>query len=305
VSNGRIRILFTRLRVEEKLLAERAEKLGMKYSLENVRDLPVPIAYHEDDIFICRCISHFQNLAIARALEGLGLRTINPSIIMSICGDKIATSSLLTRYSIPQPRYCIAFSAEGAMAAAAEIGFPVVFKPTTGSWGRLIAKAENPETAQAIIEHKQHLGVLHHVFYIQEYIEKPGFDIRAFVLGGEPICAISRKSNHWITNTARGATAECYLIDQDLEALLRKVYEAIPTDFMAVDVFITDQGYLVNEVNDSAEFRNSIETTGCDIPARVIQYAQEIKIKRNKRIFNKCKQESCTQAGWYGIQSFN
>ncbi|AER67194.1 L-2-aminoadipate N-acetyltransferase [Thermovirga lienii DSM 17291] len=282
MNNGRVRILFTRLRTEEKLLAERAERLGVPYSLENIRDLSLPMDYNEEDIFICRCISHFQNLAIARMLESYGLRTINPSGIMSLCGDKIATSSVLTRHNIPQPRYRVAFSAEGALAAAREIGFPVVFKPSTGSWGRLIAKAQDEETAQSIIEHKEHLGALHHVFYIQEYVEKPGFDIRAFVLGGEPLCAISRRSAHWITNTARGASAENYPIDQDMDALLRRVYEAIPADFMAVDIFITEQGYLVNEVNDSAEFRNSIETTGCDIPAKVIQYAQDIKIKRTK-----------------------
>jgi len=297
VNNGLIRILFTRLRTEEKLLAERAERLGVPYSLENVRNLPLPIDYNEEDIFICRCISHFQNLAIARMLGSYGLKTINSSDIMALCGDKIATSSILARHNIPQPKYRVAFSSEGALAAAREIGFPVVFKPSTGSWGRLIAKAQDEETAQSIIEHKEHLGALHHVFYIQEYIEKPGFDIRAFVLGGEPLCAISRKSAHWITNTARGASAENYPIDQDMDALLRRVYEAIPADFMAVDIFMTEQGYLVNEVNDSAEFRNSIETTGCDIPAEVIKYAQEIKIKRTKWGIKKDKHTSYKGSG--------
>ena len=52
------------------------------------------------------------------------------------------------------------------------------------------------------------LGSYHHsIFYIQEYVEKPQRDIRAFVVGDETICAIYRNSEHWITNTARGGKA--------------------------------------------------------------------------------------------------
>ena len=39
------------------------------------------------------------------------------------------------------------------------------------------------------------------VFYIQEYINKPGRDIRAFVIGDQCIGAIYRYSENWITNT--------------------------------------------------------------------------------------------------------
>ena len=42
---------------------------------------------------------------------------------------------------------------------------------------------------------------------------------------------------------------------------------------VAIDLFETDAGYLVNEVNHSMEFRNSIEPTGVDIPAAIVEFA--------------------------------
>ena len=57
------------------------------------------------------------------------------------------------------------------------------------------------------------LGSYHHsIFYIQEYVEKKGKDIRSFVVGGECIAAIYRHAEHWITNTARGGkTTNCVI----------------------------------------------------------------------------------------------
>ena len=102
----------------------------------------------------------------------------------------------------------MAFTAEAALAAIEELGYPVVLKPVVGSWGRLLARVNDRDAAEAILEHKEMLGSYQHsIFYIQEYVNKPGRDIRAFVVGDETICAIYRHSPHWITNTARGGTA--------------------------------------------------------------------------------------------------
>ena len=39
-----------------------------------------------------------------------------------------------------------------------------------------------------------------------------------------------------------------------------------------MDLFESDDGLMVNEVNYTMEFRNSIDTTGVDIPAEVANY---------------------------------
>jgi len=267
-----LRILFTRLRQEEKLLVEAARRLDIEVSLEDVKDRVWGGSAPEEDVFLCRCIGHGQNLALARHLEGRGRRVVNPAAVMELCGDKLATTAALEAASIPQPAYRLALSEEGALAAVEEIGYPAVLKPVTGSWGRLLAKVNDREAAEAVVEHKSHLGAHHQIFYVQQYIEKSGSDVRAFIVGGEPICAIRRESGHWITNTARGGKACAQPVEGELDAVLRRVHRAIGGDFLAVDLFGTDGGWLVNEVNDGAEFRNSIAPTGVDIPAAVVRH---------------------------------
>lgn len=271
-----LRIFHSRLRAEEKLLAEAARRLDIPVLLEDVTDdaWGDPSRTLSGDVVLARCIAHGHNESLAAFLETRGARVMNPSAVMRLCGDKLATTLALERAGVPQPAYRVAFSAEGALAAADELGYPLVMKPVSGSWGRLLAKVNDRDAAEALVEHKEHLGGRHGLFYLQEYVNKAeGYDLRAFVVGGEPLCAIRRRSDHWITNTARGGRAEKHPLDATLETLLRQVQEAIGGDFLAVDLFASVRGWLVNEVNDSAEFRNSIEPTGVDIPGAVVRHA--------------------------------
>jgi len=265
------------LRKEEKLFAETAAKAGIPMTLLDVRERPLhQLPFAPGDVVLARCVSHSLNIALARFAESRGVRVVNPSRVMELCNDKGATSCRLAEANIPQPEFRMAFSGEAALASAEELGFPVVFKPVTGSWGRLLAKANDRDAAEAIIEHKEHLGGQHHVFYLQRFVEKKGADIRAFVLNGEPVSAFWRKSDHWITNTARGGQPERFPLNDELSALLRKTASVIGGDYLAIDLFATDDGYLVNEVNDTAEFRNSIDVVGVDIPAIVIQHCMNL-----------------------------
>jgi [lysine-biosynthesis-protein LysW]--L-2-aminoadipate ligase len=187
----------------------------------------------------------------------------------------------LLKHNVPTLKTRIAFTAESALQTIEEMGYPVVLKPAIGSWGRLIARANDRSAAEAILEHKETLGSYHHsVFYIQEYVEKPGRDIRSFVVDGETICAIYRHSKHWITNTARGGKATNCPVDGEVGDLSARAAQAVGGGVVAIDLFETeDRGILVNEVNYTMEFRNSIEPTGVNIPDRVIDYL--IKVARS------------------------
>ena len=155
-----------------------------------------------------------------------------------------------------------------------DIGYPAVLKPAVGSWGRLLSKVNDREAAETILEHKTTLGSYQHsVFYIQEYIEKPMRDIRAFVVGGETICAIYRSSPHWITNTARGGQSSNCPVTPELDALCVRAAKAMGGGILAIDVLEDpERGFLVNEVNHTMEFRNSIKPTGVDIPERMTDF---------------------------------
>ena len=212
-----------------------------------------------------------------RVLNDWGVPTVNTWEVANTCGDKLLTTSALNRAGVPNPRTLLAFTPESAIEAIEQIGYPVIIKPAVGSWGRLLAKINDRDAAEAILEHKVTLGSFHHgAFYIQEYVKKPGRDIRSFVVGGETICAIYRASEHWITNTARGGKASNCPITPELDAISRAAADAVGGGVVAIDLFETEDGLIVNEVNYTMEFRNSIDTTGVNIPGRVADYVIDV-----------------------------
>jgi [lysine-biosynthesis-protein LysW]--L-2-aminoadipate ligase len=271
----RIGFLYTRLRVEEKYLLEELEKhsdveiirINDGNTFFDINQLPEAV-----DVLFERSISYSRGLYISRIFEAHGIPVVNSSLVAERCGDKYITSQLLTRAAIPTPRVLMAFDEESALQAIEAMGYPCVLKPVVGSWGRLLAKVENREMAEALIEHKATLGVNHQVFYIQEYINKPGRDIRAFVVGDETICAIYRSSENWITNTARGGIATNCPVTDEIAELCQCAARVVGGGLLALDLFETEHGLTVNEINHTMEFRNSIATTGVNIPRRMIEY---------------------------------
>ena len=270
-----IGFLHSLVRKEEKLLlAELGRHPDVSVVMLDDRELVFDLCTVPPlDAIIERSINHSRALHALRLFESLGIPCINSYRVAQICGDKILTAVALRDHDIPQPDLRIAFTEDSALKAIEEIGYPAVLKPVVGSWGRLLSKVNDRDAAETILEHKTVLGSYHHsIFFIQKYISKQGRDIRAFVVGDECIGAIYRHSDHWITNTARGATAANCPVHPELADLCVQTAAAVGGGVLAIDLFETGQGLLVNEVNYTMEFRNSIDTTGVNIPARVADY---------------------------------
>ncbi|MEM6428036.1 MAG: lysine biosynthesis protein LysX [Deinococcota bacterium] len=280
-SSTRIGIVYDRLRNEEKMLFDAFERRGVAfqkiYAPHLTFDFNEGNTFEGLEVVLERCVSQTRGLAISRALTGLGVQVINHPDVIEVCGDKLATNAALARAGVPTPRTGVAFDTESALTLCERFGYPVVLKPVVGSWGRMVSKINDQDAAEAIFEHKEVLGgPQHKVFYIQAFVNKPGRDIRAFVVGGEVIAAIYRTSEHWITNTARGAVAtNCPLYDE-LTDICRKAAGAVGGGIVAVDLLESEDGLLVNEVNHTMEFRNSVSTTGVDIPGKVVDYAASL-----------------------------
>ena len=279
----RIVFLYTRLRVEEKYLLEELEKykdleivrINDSESFFDIHQAARPI-----DVLFERSISYSRGLYISRIFEAHGIPVVNSSRVAERCGDKYVTSQILAQNGIPTPRVYMAFDEDSALRAIEAMGYPCVLKPVVGSWGRLLAKVENREMAETLIEHKATLGVNHQVFYIQEYINKPGRDIRAFVVGDETICAIYRSSENWITNTARGGVATNCPVTDEIAELCQRAAHAVGGGLLALDLFETENGLTVNEINHTMEFRNSIATTGVNIPQKMVEYVMaQVSVK--------------------------
>ncbi|MCH7759338.1 lysine biosynthesis protein LysX [Patescibacteria group bacterium] len=280
-------IIYSRLRVEEKLLFSETEKsqidlvkiqdrdliFDLEESIQSKKNNPSLNGLGEGDIILARSVHHERIVPYLSIFENQGIKTVNTSQATRTCDNKLLTSLALIKNNIPTPRTLIALTTESALQAIEKVGYPVVLKPVGGSWGRLLSKVNDREAAEALLEHKSILGSPQHsIFYIQEYIEKSGRDIRSFVIGNKTIAAIYRHGDHWITNTARGGvTSNCPVTDE-IDAVSIKAAQAVGGEIVAIDLFETKQGLLVNEVNSTMEFRNSIEVTGVNIPREIIDY---------------------------------
>ncbi|MEU3844536.1 lysine biosynthesis protein LysX [Streptomyces sp. NPDC028635] len=278
--DGLLAVLTTRVRLEERQIFAALERRGVPYvSIDDrtlISDLHAapPVRYRG---VVNRIMSHTRSVYAARLFEATGHQVLNPSGVIEVCGDKILTSLALVRAGLPTPRTVVAVTPDAALRAIEEIGYPAVVKPAVGSWGRLLSKVNDRDAAETLVEHKQALrSPVHSVFYVQELIDKPGRDIRAIVLGDQVVAAVYRRSEHWITNTARGAATERCEVTPELAKLALRAAEAVGGGMLAVDLIERSDGeVLVTEVNHTMEFHGLGSATGLDIADLLVGHVLE------------------------------
>jgi [lysine-biosynthesis-protein LysW]---L-2-aminoadipate ligase len=269
-------MLVSHLRTEEKAILAAAARRGIE--VERVFDREVWFdlgrrRFPAVDLVLDRSLVHSRAEYTLRLLQSWGIPTVNSFETTTLCDNKFHTNMAFIENDVPTLRTMIAYTPESALAAIEELGYPVVLKPNTGSWGRLLAKVNGRAAAEAILEHKATLGSYHHsIFYIQEYIEKPGRDIRAFVVGDRVVAASYRNAAHWITNTARGSTSTHCPVTPDIEDLALRAARAVRGEIMGVDLVETNEGLKVIEINVGAEFHGLRETTDTDIAGEIVEY---------------------------------
>jgi [lysine-biosynthesis-protein LysW]--L-2-aminoadipate ligase len=254
---------------------------GVEFERMDVRQITFDLnsAIPKDcDVVLIRCLSHSRALYAAKTLQEKGVRTVNSYEAIATCGDKVLATLALIEREVPTPRTAIAFARESALTAVEEMGYPVVLKPPTGSWGRLMGKLNDREAAEAVLEHKAALDKSQDTpFYIQDYIHKPGRDIRTLVVGDETVYAVYRRSSHWITNTALGGNTSNLPITPEIDHLSRAAAKAVGGGIVAVDILEDSDGaLLVNEVNHTPEFHGAMQATDTDITGRMVDYVLEI-----------------------------
>lgn len=277
-------VLVSFLRQEEKLILSAARARGMEltpiFDRDLVLNLSAPTARESGvdiDVLLDRSVVHSRAGYTLLAMERWGIPTLNSASAVVVCDDKVHASMVLEAAGIPSPRTFVAYSVEAALKACESLGYPAVLKPVTGSWGRLIAKVNGPDQARSIISQKSEHGSFHHeIYYVQEFIEKPGRDIRAYVIGGRIIAASYRKSEHWITNAARGAVSVPCPVTPEIEELALRACDVVGARLAGVDLIETNDGLKVIEINTGGEFKGLMTTTNRDIAGEIVEEAARL-----------------------------
>lgn len=273
----RLGVLVSHLRAEEKLILAAANARGIETHVLQDRSLVLDLTSPDPpavDLVLDRCIAHTRGAAALRVFDRWGIPTLNSSQTVDTCDDKVVMSAALAANGVPTLRTAVVFSIESALQVGESYGYPLIVKPVSGSWGRLLAKANSPASLRTLLEQKQQLGTHHHsVFYLQEYIQKPGRDIRSFVVGGDVIAASYRNAEHWITNVARGAVSTVCEVTDEIEQMSRAAADAVGAEIAGVDLVETPDGLKVIEVNSGAEFKGLGSASPVPIADVIVDYA--------------------------------
>ena len=278
-----VTILYDTIRWEEKALLEAGKKKNINIQMVDCKNLAIDLEKKPEDYgpVIQRCVSYYRNLHSTAALEGMGVNVINCLNTGIFAGNKLFTHMLLKKYGVPTPYAAVAFSKDAVIEHLETHGYPKVIKPTVGSWGRLISKLNDKDSAEGIIESREAMYPIYQVHYLEEFVNRPPRDIRAIIVGDKIVAAIYRTSGNgnWKTNMALGGTAEECKVTPEMEEMCIKAKNAVQGDIVGVDLMESNErGLVVHEVNNTTEYKNTVRVCGVDIPSLMIDYV----MKENK-----------------------
>jgi [lysine-biosynthesis-protein LysW]--L-2-aminoadipate ligase len=273
-------LLYSRIRKDEKLLLAELRDRGHEVTKIDVRDQQFDVAHAPEafegvDLVLDRCLATSRSLYATRFCESYGIPVVNAPDTAEVCADKVRNSLALEEAGVPTPNTDVAFTKEAAMESIEDFGYPCVLKPVIGSWGRLMAKIDSRSAAEAVLEHKATLGHYEHkVFYVQEFVEKPGRDVRVVATDGDPVAAMVRSSDHWLTNAAKGAETDAFDLDDEAKDLVQRASDAVGGGLLGVDLMETGDSYTVHEVNHTVEFKALNDAVDVDVPAAVVDWLE-------------------------------
>jgi [lysine-biosynthesis-protein LysW]--L-2-aminoadipate ligase len=283
----KVRIVFDRVRAEEKMLEEKANDLGHNTKMIDAKTTQINTESKKSnfdfgDVVLERCVSYFRGLHFTACLEFLDVPVLNKFEVANNCGNKMITSLLLKKYNVPTPKTYFSFSSETALEIMDKEGYPLVIKPIIGSWGRGVMLLKDRDTADAIIEVRELSdGPLDRIYYLQEAVKRPPRDIRAIVVGDQVIAAMYRTSTgSFKTNIALGGEPILCEITKDLEDICLRASKAVGGGILGVDVMEDEKkGLVVHEVNNTVEFKGLSKVAKRNIPKEMIDYAVSLAVR--------------------------
>jgi len=220
---------------------------------------------------------------VLHTLTELHVPVFNPASAIEHTVDKARTSLRLHLAGLNTPRtWACENNTKARIIASQQLvqGRALVIKPLFGCQGKGIEKITD-------LDQFDQLCPVGEVFYLQEYIapyqQDDWQDWRLMVVDGQVCAAMSRRSQHWITNFAQGATCFATTVTPEMEQLAIKATQAVQADYAGVDLIRTKDGnYTVLEVNSVPAWKGLYQATGIDVAQHLANaLAQRIAVAAN------------------------
>lgn len=163
------------------------------------RDVPAPVVFNRIAMSsFLRQAEHpiFYAQALFAHWEGLGARVLNGSAVLALDASKARQLSLIARLGLAAPRTRVVHARADLMAAALEIGFPLVVKADIGGAGAGIVRYDSADELAAAVADGSTPEGINGVTLVQDYVPRRGGKItRVETLAGKYLYALDIESD--------------------------------------------------------------------------------------------------------------
>jgi len=212
----------------------------------------------------------FNRVGLLSALTEMGVTVINSVSSILLMRNKAETMRRLISAGLPVPNTLITESIEDAADFVKE-HFPCVLKPITGFGGLGVQLIEREFDLDNIYDylkfHSQMFGK--GAYLLQEFVESPGFDIRALVIDDEVIATMQRVGGEGITtNIHSGGVPRTNTMD--VTKLSIRAARSVRGRLVGVDIIPDIDGNLwILEANATPGWTGLQQVTDFDISDKI------------------------------------
>lgn len=276
----KVAIVADRISWEERQLITSAPNLGLEVEWVNDESLclghPNAESLNNYDGVLIRSRSYTRGGLLA-TLAATRIPTFNTPDAIRLCENKLSLRVLLREAGVPVPEFRLVLSRKDFQKAMAELPFPLVLKPIFGGMGRRVTLLHQPDTAQSVYDYVEDLG---HAFeqacLVEPYLGSRS--VRCLVVGSTLAAAAEFASNgtDWRNNAAIGSDHRAVAHEPEIQRIVADVVAQLGEGIYGIDLFRTETGYVVNEVNHAPGFRAVATATGVDVASVIGRYVQEV-----------------------------
>lgn len=209
---------------------------------------------------------------ITKLLHGRVYMPITPESVL-ITHDKFLTVLRLHEAGVPTATSGLGFTVDSMKHVLDDVQYPVVIKLVQGSLGKGVMFAESKSSAVPLLDT---IEGLNEPIMIEEYIENPGEDIRALVIG-DTIVAMKRKAqkDERRANIGAGGAGTKIILDEKKQDIALRTARALGLGIAGIDIIDSKRGPLVIEANVNVHFEGITAATEVNVAGAMMDYALE------------------------------
>ena len=216
--------------------------------------------------------------AVIRHFERMDIPVINSSEAIDNVKDKLYTHQILAQSNLDIPNTMLLKHPIDIDFVEKNIGFPVIVKKISGSYGRGVFLCEDKKQLNQLVTMAE-LTKKSYDIIIQEFIKDTwGKDLRVFVVNDKVVGCMMRQAtdDDFRANITRGGEGFPYEVNEQIEWLSSESSKALGLDIAGVDLLFQNGGYKICEVNSNPGFEGMENFTKKNIAGEIVSF---IKLK--------------------------